>query len=138
MYQFLDVLTPEEIYSITLFSQMEMLQSGYVGVGEFHYLHNQIGGTKYDNIAELSEKVLEASEESGISICLLPVVYERGGCDNRELEGGQLRFHNNFDTFEELYNQRKSIRLNQEKNFNKIKMIRKKIARLHTNNNMVV
>ena len=60
LYQFLDVLNPEEIYSITLFSQMEMLQSGYVSVGEFHYLHNQIGGTKYDNIAELSEKVLEA------------------------------------------------------------------------------
>ena len=116
MYQFLDVLTPEEIFSITLFSQMEMLQSGYVGVGEFHYLHNQIGGTKYDNIAELSEKVLEASAESGISICLLPVVYERGGCDNRELEGGQLRFHNNFDTFEELYNQIK-VFLSKNENF---------------------
>ena len=116
MYQFLDVLTPEEIFSITLFSQMEMLQSGYVGVGEFHYLHNQIGGTKYDNIAELSEKVLEASEESGISICLLPVVYERGGCDNRELEGGQLRFHNNIDTFEELYNQIK-VFLSRNENF---------------------
>ena len=116
MYQFLDVLTPEEIYSITLFSQMEMLQSGYVGVGEFHYLHNQIGGTKYDNIAELSEKVLEASEESGMSICLLPVVYERGGCDNRELEGGQLRFHNNIDTFEELYNQIKVL-LSKNENF---------------------
>ena len=116
MYQFLDVLTPEEIYSITLFSQMEMLQSGYVGVGEFHYLHNQIGGTKYDNIAELSEKVLEASAESGISICLLPVVYERGGCDNRELEGGQLRFHNNIDTFEELYNQIK-VFLSKNENF---------------------
>ena len=116
MYQFLDVLTPEEIYSITLFSQMEMLQSGYVGVGEFHYLHNQIGGTKYDNIAELSEKVLEASEESGISICLLPVIYERGGCDNRELEGGQLRFHNNIDTFEKLYNQIK-VFLSKNENF---------------------
>ena len=116
MYQFLDVLTPEEIFSITLFSQMEMLQSGYVGVGEFHYLHNQIGGTKYDNIAELSEKVLEASEESGISICLLPVIYERGGCDNRELEGGQLRFHNNIDTFEELYNQIK-VFLSRNENF---------------------
>ena len=116
MYQFLDVLTPEEIFSITLFSQMEMLQSGYVGVGEFHYLHNQIGGTKYDNIAELSEKVLEASEESGMSICLLPVVYERGGCDNRELEGGQLRFYNNFDTFEELYNQIK-VFLSKNENF---------------------
>ena len=116
MYQFLDVLTPEEIFSITLFSQMEMLQSGYVGVGEFHYLHNQIGGTKYDNIAELSEKVLEASAESGISICLLPVVYERGGCDNRELEGGQLRFHNNIDTFEELYNQIK-VFLSRNENF---------------------
>ena len=116
MYQFLDVLTPEEIFSITLFSQMEMLQSGYVGVGEFHYLHNQIGGTKYDNIAELSEKVLEASAESGISICLLPVIYERGGCDNRELEGGQLRFHNNIDTFEELYNQIK-VFLSKNENF---------------------
>ena len=116
MYQFLDVLTPEEIYSITLFSQMEMLQSGYVGVGEFHYLHNQIGGTKYDNIAELSEKVLEASAESGISICLLPVIYERGGCDNRELEGGQLRFHNNIDTFEKLYNQIK-VFLSKNENF---------------------
>ena len=116
MYQFLDVLNPEEIFSITLFSQMEMLQSGYVGVGEFHYLHNQIGGTKYDNIAELSEKVLEASAESGISICLLPVVYERGGCDNRELEGGQLRFHNNIDTFEELYNQIK-VFLSKNENF---------------------
>ena len=116
MYQFLDVLTPEEIFSITLFSQMEMLQSGYVGVGEFHYLHNQIGGTKYDNIAELSEKVLEASEESGMSICLLPVVYERGGCDNRELEGCQLRFHNNIDTFEELYNQIK-VFLSKNENF---------------------
>ena len=116
MYQFLDVLNPEEIFSITLFSQMEMLQSGYVGVGEFHYLHNQIGGTKYDNIAELSEKVIEASAESGISICLLPVVYERGGCDNRELEGGQLRFHNNIDTFEELYNQIK-VFLSKNENF---------------------
>ena len=116
MYQFLDVLNPEEIFSITLFSQMEMLQSGYVGVGEFHYLHNQIGGTKYDNIAELSEKVLEASAESGISICLLPVVYERGGCDNRELEGGQLRFHNNIDTFEKLYNQIK-VFLSRNENF---------------------
>ena len=116
MYQFLDVLNPEEIFSITLFSQMEMLQSGYVGVGEFHYLHNQIGGIKYDNIAELSEKVLEASAESGISICLLPVVYERGGCDNRELEGGQLRFHNNIDTFEKLYNQIK-VFLSRNENF---------------------
>ena len=116
MYQFLDVLTPEEIYSITLFSQMEMLQSGYVGVGEFHYLHNQIGGTKYDNIAELSEKVLEASVESGINIFLLPVVYERGGCDNRELEGGQLRFYNSFDTYEKLYNQIK-VFLSKNENF---------------------
>ncbi len=116
MYQFLDVLTPEEIFSITLFSQMEMLQSGYVGVGEFHYLHNQIGGTKYENIAELSEKVLEASAESGMSICLLPVIYERGGCDNRELEGGQLRFHNSIDTFEKLYNQIK-VFLSKNENF---------------------
>ena len=61
MYKFLDVLTPEEIYTITLFGQMEMLEAGYASVGEFHYIHNQIGGTQYDNIAELSERVLELS-----------------------------------------------------------------------------
>ena len=102
MYKFLDVLTPEEIYTITLFGQMEMLEAGYASVGEFHYIHNQIGGTQYDNIAELSERVLEASAESGIGICLLPVLYERGGCDGKKLEGGQLRFYNNFDTFTDL------------------------------------
>ena len=102
MYKFLDVLTPEEIYVITLFSQMEMLEAGYTSVGEFHYIHNQIGGEKYDNITELSERVLEASKDSGIGICLLPVLYERGGCDGRKLSGGQLRFHNSFDTFTDL------------------------------------
>ena len=109
MYKFLDVLTPEEIYIITLFSQMEMLEAGYTNVGEFHYIHNQIGGAKYDNIAELSERVLEASKESGIGICLLPVLYERGGCDGKQLAGGQLRFHNSFDTFTKLIEKIKDL-----------------------------
>ena len=55
-----------------------------------------------NNIAELSEKVLEASSDSGINICLLPVLYERGGCDGRELIGGQLRFKNTFDSYAKL------------------------------------
>ena len=42
--------------------------------------------------------------------------YERGGCDNRELEGSQLRFHNNIDTFEKLYNQIK-VFLSKNENF---------------------
>jgi len=102
MYKFLDLLTPEDIYSITAFSQMEMLEAGYSCVGEFHYIHNEIGGNHYNNIAELSEKVLEASSDSGINICLLPVLYERGGCDGRELIGGQLRFKNTFDSYAKL------------------------------------
>ena len=102
MYKFLDLLTPEDIYSITAFSQMEMLEAGYSCVGEFHYIHNEIGGNHYSNIAELSEKVLEASSDSGINICLLPVLYERGGCDGRDLIGGQLRFKNTFDSYSKL------------------------------------
>ena len=102
MYKFLNLLTPEDIYSITAFSQMEMLEAGYSCVGEFHYIHNEIGGNHYSNIAELSEKVLEASSDSGINICLLPVLYERGGCDGRDLIGGQLRFKNTFDSYAKL------------------------------------
>ena len=54
MYRFLDQLTPDDIESIAAFVQMEMLESGYAAVCEFHYIHHQPNGSEYDNIAELA------------------------------------------------------------------------------------
>lgn len=103
MYQFLDQLTPDQIEAIAALAFMEMLEAGYASVAEFHYLHNQIGGVAYDNRAELSERIISAAEQTGIGLTLLPVLYQYGGCDKRELEGGQKRFSNTPDTFADLH-----------------------------------
>jgi len=103
MYRFLDQLTPDHIEAITAFVQMEMLEAGYATNAEFHYLHHQTGGVHYDNIAELSERVISAASTSGIGLCLLPVHYQFGGCDQRPLGDGQIRFGNNPDQFHALH-----------------------------------
>ena len=105
MYQFLDHLTPEHIEIITTFVQMEMLEAGYATNVEFHYIHHQPGGVVYDNLAELSERVVAATKESGIGLTLLPVQYQYGGCDKRDLGPGQIRFGNDIDRFANLFEQ---------------------------------
>ncbi len=103
MYRFLDQLTPQDIHAITALVQMEMLESGYAAVGEFHYLHNRSDGKTYDNPAELGEQVASAANDTGIGLTLLPVLYEHGGCDGRALGAGQRRFGNTIESFESLY-----------------------------------
>ena len=103
MYRFLDQLTPEDIEVITAFVQMEMLEAGYAASAEFHYLHHQTGGAPYDDIAELSARIVAAAQQSGIGLTLLPVHYEQGGCDGRGLAAGQVRFGNDIDAYAKLY-----------------------------------
>jgi len=103
MFRFLDRLTPEHIEAITAFVQMEMLEAGYGASVEFHYLHHQPGGVPYDNIAETSVRVLAASDQTGMGLCLLPVHYQYGGCDRRDLTAGQIRFGNAFERFRTLH-----------------------------------
>lgn len=103
MFRFLDRLTPEHVEAITAFVQMEMLEAGYAINVEFHYLHHQPNGAPYDNIAEMSERVVAAADQTGIGLCLLPVHYQFGGCDLRELTAGQIRFGNTFERFTTLH-----------------------------------
>ena len=105
MFRFLDRLTPDNVEAITAFVQMEMLEAGYATNAEFHYLHHQPGGEPYDNIAEMSTRVAGAASLSGIGLCLVPVHYEFGGCDGRELTAGQIRFGNDFDSFLTLHHE---------------------------------
>ena len=99
MYKFVDALTPEQVEAIAALSQIEMMESGYACVGEFHYLHHQNGGRPYDDPAELSRRIIAAAGETGIGLTLLPVFYSQGGIDGRALEGGPLRFRNDLDGF---------------------------------------
>ena len=103
MYRFLEILSPEDIEVIAAQVQMEMLESGYAASAEFHYLHHNHNGAHYDNIGELSERLFQASLQSGIGYTHLPVLYMRGGLDDRELQGGQRRFACDLDQFEKLF-----------------------------------
>nr|WP_321461201.1 formimidoylglutamate deiminase [uncultured Cohaesibacter sp.] len=103
MYRFLDILSPDDIEAITAFVQMEMLEAGYACNAEFHYVHHQPDGTPYDNLAELSERVVAAAEQTGIGLTLLPVLYQYGGCDQRPLGAGQIRFGNDYERFARLH-----------------------------------
>lgn len=99
MFRFLDHLGPEDVSAIGAQVQMEMLEAGYASVGEFHYLHHQTDGTRFADIAELSARICEAADLSGIGLTLLPVLYQTGGVNGRPLGPGQVRFGNDTDDF---------------------------------------
>ena len=103
MYRFLDHLTPDDVQAIAAFQQMEMLEAGYGCVAEFHYLHHRPGGAPYADLAEMSGRIVAAAQQSGIGLTLLPVLYEKGGCDGRALTSGQVRFGNDLDRFARLW-----------------------------------
>ncbi|MFD1380472.1 formimidoylglutamate deiminase [Fodinicurvata halophila] len=102
MYTFLEQLTPEDIEAIAALAFMEMLEAGYGSVAEFHYLHHQPDGTPYGQLAETGRRIQAAALESGIGLTHLPVLYSRGGLDNRPLETAQQRFGNDLERFARL------------------------------------
>ena len=103
MYRFLEILTPEDIEAIAAQVQMDMTLAGYAASAEFHYLHHQPGGQPYADIAETSARIMAASTTTGIGLTMLPVLYQQGGLDGRQLAGGQKRFGNDIGQFQRLY-----------------------------------
>ncbi len=102
MYRFLDLLTPDQVQAIAALVQMEMLEAGYATNVEFHYLHHQPGGVPYADLSEMAQRIIVASDQTGIGLTLLPVQYQYGGVDKRDLTSGQIRFGNDPDRFAKL------------------------------------
>ena len=103
MYRFLERLTPEMVGAIAAQAQLEMCEAGYASVGEFHYLHHAPGGQPYANPAEMSERIIDAAQSTGIGLTLLPVMYATGGADGRKPAGGQLRFACDAEEYHRLW-----------------------------------
>lgn len=108
MYRFTAHLTPEQIEAIAALVFLEMQESGYAAVGEFHYLHHQKNGTPYDTLSEHSDRIMAAAGETGIGLTHLPVLYSYAGVGEKPLEAGQQRFGNTVDQFCKLVEQTKS------------------------------
>lgn len=99
MYRFLERLSPDDVQAIAAQAMVEMAESGFASVCEFHYLHHPVGGGTYSDPAEMSGRIIAAAEETGFGLTHLPVIYEQGGVDGRALAGGQLRFGSSPDIY---------------------------------------
>ncbi len=79
MYRFLDRMDPEDMQAIAAQAYVEMLESGFTRVGEFHYVHQDTEGAPYADLGELGCRIAAAADETGIALTLLPVFYAHGG-----------------------------------------------------------
>jgi formimidoylglutamate deiminase len=102
MYKFLGQLTAENAQIIATQLYIEMLKMGYTRVAEFHYLHHDISGNPYDELATMASAIFDAAKSSGIGLTLLPVLYRYSGFGQQAATEGQQRFINSSEQFNQL------------------------------------
>jgi formiminoglutamate deiminase len=102
MYRFLQRLSPDDVEAIAAFAYLEMLEAGFTTVGEFHYLHHDVDGRPYADLAEMAVRIAAASAQTHIGLTLLPSFYAFGGFGGVAPTSGQCRFVNDPERFLEL------------------------------------
>ncbi len=102
MYRFALSMTPDQVEAVAAQLYVEMLEAGFTRIGEFHYLHHDIDGRPYANIAEMGARIAAAAESSGIALTLLPVFYAHSGFGGGAPSEGQRRFINDLDAYARL------------------------------------
>ncbi|MEW6990577.1 formimidoylglutamate deiminase [Colwelliaceae bacterium 6441] len=102
MYKFLAQLTAENAQVIATQLYIEMLKMGYTRVAEFHYLHHDITGENYPELATMAQAIFNAAQSAGIGLTLLPVLYRFSGFGEQVPNEGQKRFINETAQFNQL------------------------------------
>lgn len=107
MYRFALSMTPDQVEAVAAQLYVEMLEAGFSRVGEFHYLHHDLDGRAYANVAEMAERIAAAASETGIGLTLLPVFYAHSGFGGTAPNDGQRRFINDISQFRYLFERAK-------------------------------
>ena len=102
MYATALALDPEDIEAIAAQAYVEMLESGFASVAEFHYLHHASDGSAYANLAELGERIGAAASTAGIGLTLLPVFYAHSNFGGASPLPEQRRFLTDLDAYAAL------------------------------------
>jgi formiminoglutamate deiminase len=95
MYGLAQRLNPDDYFLLARAVYAEMALAGVTSVGEFHYLHHDVGGVAYSDPNAMAEALREAADEAGIRLTLLDTCYLAGGLDvigHRPLDEVQVRF----------------------------------------------
>lgn len=93
MYEVAGSLTPESYESLATAVFMEMAMAGVTAVGEFHYVHHQMGGVPYADRNEMGHALIRAARRAGIRMSLLDAGYFRAGFNDEPLTPVQTRFN---------------------------------------------
>ena len=92
MYGVAQRITPAQLHAVAAQLYAELLQGGYTQVCEFNYLRNRGDGTPYADPLTLSRALMQAADDTGIGLTMLPVLYERAGFAQPQLRADQRRF----------------------------------------------
>jgi formimidoylglutamate deiminase len=102
MYRFGLTMSPDDIEAAAAQAFVEMLECGFTGVAEFHYLHHDIDGRPYADIAETTARIAAAAAAAGIDLLLLPVFYAHANFGGAAPLAEQRRFICSPDQFARL------------------------------------
>jgi formimidoylglutamate deiminase len=102
MYRFVAALSPDDMESLAAFAYMEMLESGFTRVGEFHYVHHDQGGRPFANPAEMATRIAAAAQSVGVGLTLLPAFYAHSGFGGAPPAPGQRRFITDIDGYAKI------------------------------------
>lgn len=103
MYRMAARFDPDLLHAVASQLYVEMLEAGYTGVCEFHYLHHAPDGRPYEDPAAMSRALVAAARDTGIRLTLLPVLYMTGGFDGRPLGERQKRFGHDVEGYLRLF-----------------------------------
>lgn len=81
MYEVAQRLEPDTYLALATAVYAEMALAGITCVGEFHYLHHDVGGVRYADPNLMGQALIRAAHDAGIRLTLLDTCYLRGGLD---------------------------------------------------------
>lgn len=87
MYGDANAVDEADMEALAAWAYLDMARAGFVAVGEFHYVHADVGG---DRLA-MSRALVRAARRVGVHLALLPTAYARAGFD-KPAHAGQARF----------------------------------------------
>jgi formimidoylglutamate deiminase len=99
MYQCAARFDPDGLRAVATELYAQMLMAGYTSVCEFHYLHHQTSGASYSPPDAMSHALIDAAQEAGIGLTLLPTLYMTGGFEHQALSSRQLGFAYSVDQY---------------------------------------
>jgi formiminoglutamate deiminase len=92
MYRAAERLNPQRYRRLTRAVYAEMVLAGITSVGEFHYVHHDVGGTPYAEPNAMGQAVIDGAADAGVRLTLLDTCYLSSAPDGAPLAGPQERF----------------------------------------------